>query len=102
MSHANQPHDRNILEPHLVHLLLPEQLALMRTPHPNAYQELKKARGRLAKALHYQNGTGIQVYKTELFQLLWQAGEDVDMERDTSSDLVEVADTILKELKYHG
>ena len=74
----------------------------MRTPHPDARTELKKARGRLAKALHYQNGTGIHVYKLELFQILWQAGEDVDMDRDTSSDLIETADQVLKELKYHG
>lgn len=73
----------------------------MRTPHPEAHTELKKARGRLAKALHYQNSMGIHVYKIELHQLLWQAGEDVDLERDSSADLIETADTILKELKYH-
>lgn len=73
---------------------------MTRTHHPDAYKELKKTRGRLAKALHNVHSEGITVYKLELFQILWQAGEDVDMDRDTAADLINIADEILKELKY--
>lgn len=63
-----------------------------------ALRELKTRRGRLAKALHQVNGSAIHNAKQELFEILWQAGEDVDLDRDTAADLIEMADKIAHEI----
>lgn len=64
-----------------------------------ALRQLKTRRGRLTKALYQVNGSAILNAKQELFEILWQAGEDVDLERDSAADLIEVADRIISEIQ---
>ena len=63
-----------------------------------ALRELKTRRGRLAKAIHQVNGSAIHNSKRELFEILWQAGEDVDLDRDSAADLIETADKVTHEI----
>lgn len=72
---------------------------MTRHPHNSPLRDLRTRRGRLAKALANVNGSAIAVGKIELFQTLWEAGEDVDLERDSAADLIHTADTYLKTRK---
>ena len=71
----------------------------MRKFKDDVHRTLFMQRGRLAKALAYANGPMITVAKRELCELLQSADIDIDADRDTAADILEVADWILDELK---
>lgn len=65
---------------------------------PPELTSLKRARRNLAKALELADGNGIDHYKSEIFQILYTAGEEVWCD-DTAAQMIEQADNMIQAWK---